>query len=132
MVNTLEELISQIRRAVPQSDSIRDFKTDGLGQYVRFIWNGREFLVKRNFEAFELKNNNLFITGASMLIQAVLSSREKHHRVLEACIDVLTEAEEVIVKRQRLESGLQLVGKVKGTISKLAGRQPGKVTYAAH
>ena len=120
----LEELAQYIRLTVPQSKFIEGLQIKETAGVVSFRWQGREFLVKPSLEVFESKGTNVFITGASALMQLAFIKKDKNKKVLEAVLDSITRAEDLI-KAMQTENGLKLLGTVKQSLIKL-GAPPTK------
>lgn len=119
MPDTLEELTQYIRETLPQPKSILHMRPMTEAGAVSFAWNGREFVVKNSLQALEIKNDKLFITGASMLMQLALVKRNKNEKVLGAVVENLRQAEEMINNPLRREQGLSLLGTVKSSLKRL-------------
>ena len=81
----LEELALYIRQTLPQPRAIQRLEMMHQLEAVRFHWQGREFLVRKNMDVLELKGgDNLYVTGTSILIQNVLTKKSKNEKVLNA------------------------------------------------
>ena len=119
MPDTLEELTQYIRETLPQPKSILHMRPMTEAGAVSFAWNGREFVVKNSLQALEIKNDKLFITGASMLMQLALVKRNKNEKVLGAVVENLRQAEELLNNPLRREQGLTLLGTVKSSLKRL-------------
>ena len=59
------------------------------------------------------------MTATSMLIQCALLRRDKNQKVIEAVVDVLLEVEGLIKNQHRIQTGLNLLGTARETLSKL-------------
>lgn len=119
-MQTLQELTDYIRKTLPQSGAIANMNPNEQAGIVEFAWQSRKFVVKRSLEVMELKDKHLFITGASMLMQAAFMKKNSNEKVLEVVVNTLQQVEE-IVRRDR-EKGLALLQSVKGTLGRLAGK----------
>ena len=115
----LAELTAYVRKTLPQSNTVANFKANDQANVIEFAWQSRNFVVKTTLEVMEMKGNNLFITGASMLMQAAFMKRSSNEKIVEAIVNTLQQAEDV-VRRDR-ERGLALLQSVKQTLSRLAG-----------
>lgn len=122
MIETLEQLAQYIRETLPQPKSIVNLQAKDKTDVVTFHWQGREFLVKKSLDVLEVRSNNLYITGASMLLQSVLTKKGRNEKVIESVLDALKQAEDLISSKRQTESGLKLLGTVKSTLSKLAAK----------
>ena len=117
----LEELSGYIRQTLPDQKAILRLQKNEQAGIVEFTWHARQFVVRPNLEVFELKGKNLLITGASMLMQAALKTKEKNKKVIEAVVDTLHAAEENM--RGNTSKGLALLTEVKKILARLAGKQ---------
>lgn len=119
-MQTLDELVQYVHRVMPQAKAIEHLQRNGQASFIDFKWNGHHFAVRLNLEAFELKDTRLFITGASMLVQAALARRSSNEQTIGALVQTLEQAEDIM--KTRPQEGLSMVGSVKGTIRKLIKR----------
>ncbi|MBM3835606.1 MAG: hypothetical protein FJ403_20515 [Verrucomicrobia bacterium] len=120
MDSKLEELSHYIRQTLPQPKAITRLAVIEKAQAVSFAWHSREFIVKPTCEVLELKGNSLFITGASMLIQAAFTKKDKNEKVLVAVDETLQQVEDLASKHQT-ERALSLLEPVKQTLRRLIG-----------
>jgi hypothetical protein len=120
MIETLDQLTQHIRQNVPQPKAIVNLHLQEKTGVVTFVWHAREFVVKRSLEVLELKGQNLYVTGATMLMQSALRSAGKSEVVLESLMDAIRHAEELIKDKdeKQKESGLALLVSVKATLRK--------------
>lgn len=121
MNSSLEEVAQYVRQTLPQSKAIQNLQLRADIGALTFRWNGREFLVKPSLEVFELKGPNVIITGASMLMQAALMTKNKNEKVIVAMVDTMKQAEDFIKANQK-DNGLSLLATVKKTMGSLAGQ----------
>jgi len=121
MPQTLEELTLYIRQTIPQPKSILHLKPVAEADAVRFVWNGREFLVRTSLQTLEIKNNNLFVTGSSMLMQIALTGKTRIEKVLGAVVENIQRAEEFVGIPADRAKGITLLSGVKQTLRKLIG-----------
>jgi hypothetical protein len=119
MNQQLEELAQYIRQTLPQSKSIAHLHIDEKISAVRFTWHAREFIVKPNLTVLELKGVNLYVTGASMLMQAAFMKKDKNEKVLGVVEETLQQVEDLLSKHQT-EKGLKLLDSVKQTLHRLS------------
>src|ERR1041384_2214248 len=119
-MQTLNELAQYIRETLPQAKTITNLQVNDQAGVITFHWQGREFLVRKSMDVLEVKGKNLFLTGASMLLQTVLLKKNKNEKVVETAIEVLQQAEDLIGSKRQVEAGLKLLTTVKGTLTKLA------------
>lgn len=119
-MQTLQELAEYIRKTLPQSSSIANLSTNEQAGVVEFSWQSRNFVVRPSLEVMEMKSKNLYITGASMLMQAAFMTRNANQKVIEGIVNTLQQVEDT-VKRDR-ERGLSLLQSAKQTVARLAGK----------
>jgi hypothetical protein len=128
----LEELALYIRQTLPQPRAIQKLEMMHKLEAVRFHWQGREFLVRKNMDVLELKGGeNLYVTGTSILIQNVLTKRSKNEKVLNAIEEILKEAEEMINSKFKADAGLKLLETAKTSLIKLLGNKSNSVLRRA-
>lgn len=114
----LQELEEYVRKTLPDSKAIQKLKRNDEAKFVDFHWHQRHFAVQQNLAVFEIKDGrNLFITGASRLVQASLLIKDRNSKVLGAVVETLERAEEVA--RTNREQALALVASCKSTIGRL-------------
>jgi hypothetical protein len=116
-VFSLDELEAHIRTSLPLARDIQKLQKNAAAKYVEFQWHQRHFVVQPSLQVFENKDQKLFITGASMLIQACLLKKDKTQNVLSEVIDTMEKTEELV--KSSPEQALALLGSVKATIRKL-------------
>jgi hypothetical protein len=117
-LQTLDELEQYLRMVMPQWKAVQQFKKNPQSGFIDFKWNGHHFAVKPTLESFEIKDNRLFLTGGSLLLQSALVSRTGNEAKIVAIVDTLNKAEDVIISRP--EEGLSLVAAVKKTLAAMA------------
>ena len=122
MVPTLEDLSKYVRLTLPQPKLIENLQVQTQAGVVSFGWQGKEFVVKPSLHVLEVRGKEVFITGASMLIQSTLMKRDKNEKVISAAIEVLIQVEDLIKAKRQVESGLKLLDSVKSTLRKLSGK----------
>jgi hypothetical protein len=123
MPETLEELTVYLRETLPQPKAISHLKPLAEAGAMRFMWNGREFVVKPTLQTMEIKDNKLLLTGASTLMQLVLMGKTRNERVLGAVVENIRQAEEMINNPATRSRGLTLLATVKATLKSLMPRQ---------
>ena len=131
MIATLEELTRYVRETVPQAKTISHLRPIEEADAVTFRWRGRDFVVKRSLEVLEMKGKKLYVTGASMLMQLVLTNKSRNEKVLETIVKTLAESEAAIMERHRTEDGLRLLEMAKASLARLAGKPAGHTTRAS-
>ena len=122
MPETLDDLAGYIRETLPQPRSIVNLHPMRNGAAVCFSWHDREFVVNPSLQTLEIKKDALFVTGASMLLQLALLKRSRNEKVLGAVVESLRQVEDMINNPLNREQGLDLLGSVKATLRKLAGK----------
>jgi hypothetical protein len=115
-----KKLLDHIRQTIPQPKAMLHIKPREDTGIVEFTWNARHFVVKTTLQVFELKGSTILITGASMLMQATLQTRDRHGRVIEAIIELLQAAEENAY--QNPAKSFPLLAQVKTTLTRLVGK----------
>lgn len=116
----LDDLTLYIRKILPDPKALANLRTNPQAGVVEFNWHARHFVVTPTLEVFELKGKTLLVTGASMLIQAALRTKDKNTKILEAVVETLRKAEDNM--RTHRERGFALLAEVKKTLSRLAGK----------
>lgn len=120
-VQNLDELETYLRKVMPQWKSIQGLRKNKKSGFIDFKWNGHHFAVKPSLEAFELKDNKLYITAGSLLLNSALLSRTGNEQKIAAACEVLEKAEDLVIARP--EEGLSLVSSVKKTIQNMLHQQ---------
>ena len=122
----LEELAQYIRATLPQAKAITHLEINEQARIVTFAWHARHFIVKANYEVLELKGTSLFITGASMLIQAAFTKKDKNEKVLTAIGETLEQVVDM-TNKQQTEKALSLLETVKQTLQRLINANAGAI-----
>lgn len=130
MNEKLEELARFIRETLPQPKAILNLQLKDPPGVVTFRWHQREFLVKPSLEVFEIKGKNIFITGASMLIQTAFLKKKKLETVIGAATETLHQVEEFF-KGSQFEKGATLLVSVKKALVGLGGRPSTALAHGA-
>jgi hypothetical protein len=105
MIQNLSELSDYIRKNVPYPKAIMSLRVQEQAGGVVFIWQGVEFLVKQSMEAFEVRGNNIYITGLSLLLQTALrKGDQEEHRIVKV-IEALSDAENFARDNQPKKAG---------------------------
>lgn len=124
MNQTLAELTQYVRETVPHSKNITHLRSIADADLVAFHWQGREFAVKKSLHVMEMKGKRLYITGASMLMQLVLTNKNRNEKIIRNIVSILAECEEAIGHRRQSDTGLKLIEIAKGSLATLAGKRP--------
>lgn len=122
MIQSLSDLTKFIRETIPDPRSIMNMQSKEKMGAVTFIWHGVEFLVKPSLHVFEVRGYQLFITGISTLLQMVFMRRTRHEKLFEETVETITQAEDLIRVQNKFREGMQLLGAVRETLNKIAGR----------
>lgn len=122
-LQSLDELEQYLQVVMPQWKSVQHLRKNVQAGFIDFKWNGHHFAVRPTLEAFEVKDNKLFITGGSLLLTTALATRTGNESKIAAIADTIFKAEELM--RARTEEGLSLIASVKRTIQNMIdGRRP--------
>jgi hypothetical protein len=117
---TLEELVQYIRETLPQSKMITHLRLNEPAGVVTFSWQGRDFAVKKSLEVLEMKGNNLYVTGATMLMQSAFMKKDKYGKVLDAVVETIQRVEEMA--KTNPDNAVSLLSSVKQTLKRLTGK----------
>lgn len=120
LIETCEQLICHVRRNLGSSNALIHLKAHETHGFVSFRWYERDFVVKRSLEVFEVKGQNLFATGASMLIHTVLKRAETDRFSAEGIVNSLRTAEDLIADEKQRDAGFKLLANIKAALKKLA------------
>jgi hypothetical protein len=104
----LEHLAQYIRRTLPLPDAIVHMEINVWQGVVQFSWEARKFVVTPSLETFELKGHNLFVTAASILVQAVLAKQKKTARIVSEVLDALDKVDELL-QAPRIEPAVTII-----------------------
>ncbi|MBI2950187.1 MAG: hypothetical protein HYY23_21335 [Verrucomicrobia bacterium] len=115
----LDELVQYIRRVLPAPRHLTRLEQNPLAGIVEVTWHSRNFAVTPKLEVVELKGRTLVCTGASMLLQTALRTKERNNRMITGIIETMRMAEDSM--RYNPERGFTLLEDVKGTLVKMAG-----------
>ena len=116
---SVENLRSTLQQVVPLPKAITRLQANDDFGYITFGWYGREFLVNKSKQVFELKERKVFVTGLSMLMQTVLNGAGAPKNYVKRIISELTEVEELITTKHRVELGLNQLDLAKKRIRQL-------------
>lgn len=119
MISNLDDLARYIRATIPYSQNILQLKPNPRAGGVTFIWLGTEYFVKPSLHTLEIRGNSLYITGLSTLLQAVLMSADQSGKKVEAVLEVLSQAEDLIRIDNQPRAGAQLLGSVRQTLERM-------------
>lgn len=124
MIETSEQLAQYVRQNLVPSSAITGLKIHELHGFLSFRWYERDFVVKKSLEVFEVKGQNLLVTGASMLMNSVLKKAENDAKTIDALVGSIRQAEDLIGDEEQRNSGYNLLTSVKATLLKLANAKP--------
>ena len=119
-MRTLQELAEYIRKTLPQASTIANLSANEQAGVVEFAWQSRHFVVRTSLEVMEKKDKNLYITGASMLMQAAFMTRNANQKVIEGIVNTLQQVEDTVKRDQ--PRGLSLLQAAKQSVARLAGK----------
>ena len=122
MIENLDQLVQYLRQTLPYPRSIINLQVKDKIGAVTFYWQGVEFLVKPSLHVLEVRGHSLYITGLSTLLQTVLMKGDQNEKLLENALQSINDAEDLIRVKNQTQAGLQLLGSVRDTLGKLAGR----------
>jgi hypothetical protein len=125
IIETLEDLARYIRTTLPRSVTLEDFRVEQPISAVRFIWEKKEFAVKKSLRVCEIKRQRLYVTAPSLLLQSLLMHAYRSAKVTEAVLEILREVENLVGPLRRPEIGLKLLSVVKKAIGKLSAQPIG-------
>ena len=120
----LERLADQVRRILPDRKALARLETVAHSRHVLLQWHDHQLIVKLSGQAFEMRGNDAFATGVSILLTTALMAKEKTDGVLVAVMDSLRQAEQLVANDT--EKALALLGSVKAPIQRLRGKKAGK------
>lgn len=132
MTQALEELVQYIRQTVPQSKQIKHLTVDEAAKVVTFEWQSRRFAVHISLRTFELKGTQLFVTGASGLMQDLLIRKVNNREVIGEVMKTLQEIEGRVKDNQ--QQAMDLLQTVRRTLEKRVPNRPSekKTELVAH
>ena len=121
MEMTLDELVLYLRKNVPQAKAIKQLVVDEKAKIVRFEWQGRHFLVRPTLQTFELKRTSLFVTGTSVLLQVILTTKTSQQTVIG---DLVVKFDEALnLMNGDVQKGLALLQPIKSTLGRMVGKR---------
>ena len=120
MIPNCEQLTHHVRRNLGSAGPLALLKVHEQHGFVSFRWHERDFVVKRSMESFELKGQNLFVTGASMLMQAVLKRAEIDSVAIESIVSSIRAAEGLIGDEKERSAGIKLLANIKAALRRLS------------
>lgn len=127
----VENLGSYLLQTVPLPSALSKMHTSHEFGYVTFAWYGREFLVNKSKKVFELRGQRVFVTGFSMLMEMVVNGAGTNKNRVKQIIQELITAEELIVGKHQLESGLQELDLAKRRLRELVPARRGQKTESS-
>ncbi|MBI2946605.1 MAG: hypothetical protein HYY23_03100 [Verrucomicrobia bacterium] len=120
MIETCEQLTHHVRRNLGSSNALTNLKAHETHGFVSFRWYERDFVIKRSLEVFEVKGQNLFATGASMLMHTVLKRAETDRFSAEGIVNSIRTAEDLLADEKQRDAGFKLLSNIKAALKKLA------------
>ena len=122
MIQALPDLVKFVKETVPDPRAIMNLQIKEKIGAVTFIWHGVEFLVKPSLHAFEVRGYQLYITGISTLLQVVFMRRSKNEKMFEEAAETITQAEDLFRVHNKFREGMQLLGTVRESLSRLVSK----------
>lgn len=116
-LENLEELEGYLHKVMPQWRSVSRLTRNSNAGFIDFQWHGHHFAVKPSLETFEIKDNKLYVTAGSLLLQAALSNRTSAEFKVSEIVDGLDRAIDAV--KAQPDDALSLVGVVKHTLHKM-------------
>ncbi len=120
MIDNCETLAAHVRDSLIPSSGITGLKAHESHGFVSFRWYDRDFVVKKSMEVFEVKGQNLFVTGGSILLQAVLAKADNDTKIVETIVSSIRQVEDLIADDDQRDSGFKLLGTVRDTLKRLS------------
>ena len=121
---TVDELVEYLRKNVPQAKAIKQLEPDEKAKIVKFEWQGRHFVVQTTLQTFQLKRTTLFVTGTSMLLQQILTTKTSHQTVIGELVEKFDEVLNLL--KGDAQKGMTLLQPIKTTLGRMAGKRKKK------
>jgi len=116
----LEELAAFVRKTMPSPNEISRLEKNEPAGVITFTWHNTRLVVQPSLQVFELKGQQLFITGSSHLVQTILAGENVRGEKMEAVLTTLDEASDFL-RAGKNDTGLALLKTVKSVLTKLSG-----------
>ena len=114
----LHDLPRYLRQVLPDPESISQVEVrDGI-KAVLFRWHGLLFLVDLTLRVLEVRQQKLYLSHLSTLLQTILRRRRRKELLLAGAIETLNQAERLIWAQSHSRQGIGLVDAVKETLEK--------------
>jgi hypothetical protein len=121
MIQNLNQLVDHIRKTMPFPKALMNLQMKEQIGGVVFYWQGVEFLVKISLQAFEVRGNNLYITGLSTLLQLVLVRGGQEEQRIQSMLDALSNAEELVRVNNQPVRAAERVRAVRESLAHMCG-----------
>jgi hypothetical protein len=121
MIQNLPELANYVRKTLPYPKTILNLQLKEQFGGVVFIWQGAEFLVKLTFQVLEVRGNNLYITGLSTLLQAVLVRGGQEEQRFDSYVSTLNDVEDLIRTKSQPNRAAEKLRSVRESLFKMVG-----------
>jgi hypothetical protein len=131
MIETCEQLTCHIRRNLGSSKALTNLKAHETHGFVSFRWYERDFVIKPSLEVFEVKGQNLFASGASMLMHTVLKRAESDRSTAERIANSIRTVEGLLADEKQTEAGFELLANIQAALKKLANSQEEVPSFSA-
>ena len=132
MIPNCEQLSQHLRRNLGSVGPLALLKVHEAHGFVSFRWHERDFVVKRSMESFEVKGQNLLVTGASILMQAVLRRAESNSVTIEGLVNSIQATESLIKDEKERGAGFKLLANMKATLRRLASHRTDEVSIGVN
>lgn len=119
-LKALDELAGRVRKNMPDQKNLRSVEINKDAGIVTFKWHERMFVVTLQLRVSEIKGVNLFVTGYSMLIQGILTSKVQNEQYINAAFSAIAEAEDFArakhfdTMHQKLEAARSMLRRIIG------------------
>ena len=118
----LDRLADAVRTTLPDKKALSHLEANQKTGCVTLTWHNTKLAVKLSGESYEVKDDNLFVTGTSMLLGRVLTTKQKIDTVLGAVIESLRQAETLAPTDS--EKAIALLESIKPAIRHLGHADP--------
>lgn len=133
MPNSLDDLARDVRAILPNSELIHDMSLQPGIDGLTFKWFGHTFFARVTREVFEVRGQTLYVTGTSVLLQALLTVSSTRLVELADVAESLVKAEDLMAEKRQMTAGLQAVRRARETLCKLMPQgESSKLKITAH
>lgn len=114
----LDRLADAVRSTLPDRKGLSQLESNQQAGCVLLTWHNTKLAVKLSGESYEVKDNNLFVTGTSMLLGSALLTKQKIDTVLATVVESLRQAESIAPTDNK--KAIALLESIKPSIKRLA------------